>query len=347
MREKFASSDTVITLLEKSPEESDVSLEEMAYKKGKHLLSELQGKFYEKYVLGPGGLENNRPKIVVNPEDSGDLEREKLQDIQRVEALKETLAEKFGEKEKEEELKNYLYSKISEALFIGLMNEWFKGNIEAYPASEYDDLENGVDVILKINGENPVVVAVDFTNSNNANWIARKFNNIAEEIEKGKMANIKYGKFAAFSGEVCRIIIGLEQKNMLELMGLKIHADDNIGLDKKNLASHWSKMAFVIMGIKIPDFWSNYVEEEIKKGNKISEGVLRHIETQYQGAAENILALYRNKIYPQLKLDYEKTPEYKKTKAPFPSEKALIEMWTEKISHTDTVFRSLLAIHSN
>lgn len=65
---------------------------------------------------------------------------------------------------------------------------WFGPDATTICVSEYDDIKNGVDFVIKFS--DGVMIAVDVTASGRG--LNKKFGRIEEEINSGKLANLKY-----------------------------------------------------------------------------------------------------------------------------------------------------------
>lgn len=102
---------------------------------------------------------------------------------------------------------------------------WLGPDTEVTPASEYDDLFNGVDIIVRINraeGE-PVFLGIDVTSADDTSEevlerIRRKVGRIAEGLEQGKKSSVKY--YSGDSDEprgrvrLPRVVLGTDEENI-------------------------------------------------------------------------------------------------------------------------------------
>ncbi|MBX4215869.1 hypothetical protein KW797_02895 [Candidatus Parcubacteria bacterium] len=118
---------------------------------------------------------------------------------------------------------------VFEAIVLdqGERSNWFGQNAETIKTSRYDDIENGVDLIIEFS--NPLSktldhlgLAVDVTFSEMK--IGDKLQRIKKNIEKGKLAEIRYfhsEKEGVWERrEVPRVVVGLQYDQMLELAAL-------------------------------------------------------------------------------------------------------------------------------
>lgn len=123
------------------------------------------------------------------------------------------------------------------------LNDWLGPNAETISASHFDDIANGVDTIVQFQREGEhdahLGLAIDVTFSTD---IRDKFNRIMEDIERGRLTEIKY--FASPNPEkpdeyvyngglkVPRVVIGIERQTVEKL------ADLWMKKNKKELGTH-------------------------------------------------------------------------------------------------------------
>ncbi len=87
------------------------------------------------------------------------------------------------------------YAVVMEGLFIqhGELSEWFGADAYTVAAARYDDIKNGVDLVVNLPGEKPgerMHFAVDVTFSNTS--VPEKFAALEEAIRGGRLTDIKY-----------------------------------------------------------------------------------------------------------------------------------------------------------
>lgn len=123
------------------------------------------------------------------------------------------------------------------------LNDWLGPNAETISASHFDDIANGVDTIVQFQREGEhdahLGLAIDVTFSTD---IRNKLNRIMEDIEQGRLTEIKY--FASPNPEepdeyvyngglkVPRVVIGIEKQTVEKL------ADLWMKKNKKELGAH-------------------------------------------------------------------------------------------------------------
>ncbi|MDP3778441.1 MAG: hypothetical protein Q8R30_00135 [bacterium] len=123
------------------------------------------------------------------------------------------------------------------------LNDWLGPNAETMSASRFDDIANGVDTIVRFQREGEsdshLGLAIDVTFSTD---IRGKLNRIMEDIERGKLTEVKY--FGSPSPEdpdeyvyngglkVPRVVIGIEKHTVEKLAELWLNKN------KKELGAH-------------------------------------------------------------------------------------------------------------
>jgi len=139
------------------------------------------------------------------------------------------------------------FSRIFEAIIYdqGELANWFGENGATIKSSRFDDIKNGVDLIVEFSGDEEetshLALAVDVTFSDN---IQKKLDNIKREIEHGKLTNIKYFQSdkLGFKGEkrdIPKTVVGADVKTLNKVMDLWVNEDE------KRLAEH--PIQFIIL----------------------------------------------------------------------------------------------------
>jgi len=105
-------------------------------------------------------------------------------------------------------------------------SDWLGPHAHTIKTSEYDDIANGVDLVVEFDepekSKKHLALGVDATfGSQN---LEKKFLRIKEEIDSGKLANIKYfrsqdGSFMGQLSKVPRVVTGVDQEHLLDLAG--------------------------------------------------------------------------------------------------------------------------------
>lgn len=123
------------------------------------------------------------------------------------------------------------------------LSDWLGPNAETITSSHYDDIANGVDSIVKLRhegeGDTHLGLAIDVTFSTD---IRDKLNKIMQDIENGKLTEIKYSPLSdsedaheyAYKGnsKMPRVVVGIEKQVAEKL------ADLWIKKNKKELGQH-------------------------------------------------------------------------------------------------------------
>ncbi len=154
----------------------------------------------------------------INPHDFIDLygEENVARDIQKIESLKA----KF----EHDEIKRV--AEVFEAMVYQHteLSDWLGPNAETIRPSEYDDIVNGIDLIVEFNNEDftkHLALGVDVTFGSQT--IGKKMERIKAEITSDELATVKYFESHGFKGslkQVPRVVIGLEKDTVISLAAL-------------------------------------------------------------------------------------------------------------------------------
>lgn len=173
----------------------------------------------------------------------------------------------FEEKSSPEQKEAKKLASIFEAIVYdqGERSNWLGENATTIKSSRYDDIKNGVDIIVEFPDREKVTashlaLAVDVTFSDD---LKEKMDRIKNEIRQGKLATVKYFKsdFLNLGGEktnVPKVIVGADTNTLKEVMELWVAKKEN------SLAIH--PVQFIILE-EILDQLDNY-REYAKKFNK-------------------------------------------------------------------------------
>lgn len=122
-------------------------------------------------------------------------------------------------------------------------SEWMGGQTRTIKTTPFDDIVNGIDLILEINPdleyENPshIALGIDVTFGSEGS-LDKKFDKLKEKIKKADFPKIKYFQSGDFRGEkkdIPEIILGVSRELVGELAALYAQND---GASKKKLAVH-------------------------------------------------------------------------------------------------------------
>jgi len=137
-------------------------------------------------------------------------------------------------------------SEALEAIVVyqGELNNWFGPNSLITKTSEYDDLLNGVDLVLEFDLEDPsslglekkihrIALAVDVTSSKDSDVVAKKIDSCFEKVMGKENCRVKYfaSQVEDFKGElnqVIPVVIGLETRKvdlLIKSVGFLIRLD--------------------------------------------------------------------------------------------------------------------------
>lgn len=126
-------------------------------------------------------------------------------------------------------------AKVLEAIMLaGELHNWFGNTTEVIKSSRFDDIFGGTDLILELEEVlhrrfSQLSIAVDVTFSSRQQ--EKKFARIKEEIDRGKLATIKYfySEKEHFRGErsnIPRVVIGIEYNRVIELAALWLRKEN-------------------------------------------------------------------------------------------------------------------------
>jgi hypothetical protein len=159
-----------------------------------------------------------------------------LYGAEAVERDKKYIAEKeklFAQSSYREQAENHQLARIFETIFHdhAELSEWLGANAMTIKCSRYDDICNGIDTIAEFQeGESSAShlgLAIDVTT---AQGLIKKFDRIRDEIDRGKLAKVKYfvSKNMNIRGELSnipRVVIGADRSTVKELGELYLDKD--------------------------------------------------------------------------------------------------------------------------
>ena len=193
--------------------------------------------------------------------------------------------ERNSEKDNSSKLATIFESVIHEH---GELSDWFGPSAFTIKTSRYDDIKNGVDEIVEFIEENKkfshLALGVDVTI---ANETYSKFKKIIDEINQGKLAEIKYFKSdeLGIRGElknVPRVIISVEGKTVRELGGMWLEGKN------KELSEHFIQYQILEEILLQSKFFSLYAEKKNQiKIKDTYEHLNKIIENIYQQKIQN------------------------------------------------------------
>ena len=143
-----------------------------------------------------------------------------LNSVERDLAYLADLEKKFGEETDPVLIESKKLADILEYFiyFHGEQSSWLGDEAETIAPSRFDDVINGVDVLVDLGEEDslPQVagLGIDATTSPNPDLLFGKITRIREEIQSGKMAEVKYFEDDNFKGSlknIPKIVISADQ----------------------------------------------------------------------------------------------------------------------------------------
>ena len=152
----------------------------------------------------------------------------------------EKLKEKFASRMDKNSLECKQYAEVMEGILANCINSinsennekslgWLGEEVSAMNTTDYDDLENGIDIVTEMTKEGGykkhLGLAMDATFSNK---ISDKFRGIKGEIVRGELAELKYFKSGNFKGSLSQIphvVIGVSLGKIKELGKMWVNGD--------------------------------------------------------------------------------------------------------------------------
>jgi len=152
----------------------------------------------------------------------------------------EKLKEKFAARMDKNSLECKQYAEVMEGILANCINSinsensekslgWLGEEVSAMNTTDYDDLENGIDIVTEMTKEGGykkhLGLAMDATFSNK---ISDKFRGIKGEIVRGELAELKYFKSGNFKGSLSQIphvVIGVSLGKIKELGKMWVNGD--------------------------------------------------------------------------------------------------------------------------
>ncbi len=172
------------------------------------------------------------------------------------------------------------------------LSDWLGPNASTIRTSEYDDIKNGVDMIVEFDEQTSphhLAFAVDITFGSQT--MLKKFDRIQSEIDADRLAQVKYYESHGFKGslkQVPRIVIGIEKDRVIELAALWMRNKN------RELGEHFVKdIIFKEISLQINAFYLY-----AKKHNKLD--AMR----SYQRALDTIKILETHRQAAQFPDDY-------------------------------------------
>ncbi len=230
--------------------------------------------------------ESNNPVFLDKIQAEWNKLKPKLRNFSDVYPTKEIMADS----DEIENLKDKFVSRgetaiVGEAVIMeGIyQSEWIAEGIEVLPTSEYDDIKNGIDFVLRLNdNEQSLYLGVDVTTSTDYSVISAKRGSILDFLRKGELGHLKY-----FEDQATDI------KGIIELPKIAIVLNPDAAV----------KMQDLMLKIKEHKELSQAEESEL---NKVKESVESEVVDQLQKIIKNIEMLAKQSKYKKDKyIDFQ------------------------------------------
>lgn len=190
-------------------------------------------------------------------------------------------------KNSESEKENLKYAIVLEGIVLDQIttNGWLGEHARARKTSRYDDIKNGIDIIVEFKKEDifshHVGLAIDAT-FGNPTLIQKKIQSVLDGIKNGELAKLKYFETENYKGvlnNIPRVIIGVDRRHVSELASL--WNDDE---RQKELKKHPSQRIFLREAIRQLDFFAEFAikegKEELAPIFKQNAQILRSISSE-------------------------------------------------------------------
>lgn len=227
-------------------------------------------------------------------------EAEIQKDLEYVKNMEESWANSNSQNEK--------YNKEIASLLEGVIadqaesNQWLGENCEIIPASNYDDIKNGVDVIsvFRMDEERKeyLGLGIDVTFAANNKVLLDKLNNIKEGIKRGKLATLKYFQDPD-TGEhkklpIPKIIIGTRLSSAEKLITLWGGKDEH---KNQKLAEDPMQSKIILESLFQLRYFYDYAQELAQESlNKIERESYENISAEYGRLYNLFYDLYESKV---------------------------------------------------
>ncbi len=156
-----------------------------------------------------------------------------LYDVARDEKKVATFKQRFAQDldrmrpaERQASIEAKMMADVFEGLvYSGIKEKWFGDKVIAVRTAPFDDILNGVDLVIEIGnaagGKQHVALAIDV--SFGVKSVPNKFRGILEKIDENKPTEVKYFQTKGFKGmltNVPRTVVGVERDAVEKLAGL-------------------------------------------------------------------------------------------------------------------------------
>ncbi|MGB9681210.1 MAG: hypothetical protein ACPLXL_01555 [Minisyncoccia bacterium] len=220
--------------------------------------------------------ESNNPLFLEKIQSEWNKLKPKMKDFSDIYPVEEITADSNAlEKIKEDfELKTEMGIVGEGVAMEGIYElEWVAPDIEVLPTSEYDDIKNGIDFVLRLYDKKakPLYLGIDVTTSELA--IKEKRQNILNFLRRGQLAHLKY-----FADPACGI------KGKIDLPKIAIVLNPERTLTAQNLLLKRKER-------------QELSEKEKIELNKYKEEVEKEITNQLQENIQNIKELIKKTKY--------------------------------------------------
>lgn len=198
-------------------------------------------------------------------------ENEILADLEEIRRIEETFHNTEEEKHKTE------LSSLLEAVLADQIesNNWLGENTEIVPASRYDDIKNGVDIISiyrEEDSEDYLGLGVDVAFANDHKNIISKLDNIKFSLKNAHIPNLKYFEDPN-TGEhkkllIPKVIVGTRQSSAEKL--LKTWGGESVDRNKK-LANDPMQSKIILESMYQIEYFKNYVDSLAKRETDLNK----------------------------------------------------------------------------
>lgn len=216
-------------------------------------------------------------------------------DQEYVQKKEKEFSEKILNPEDEKKIK---LAKIFEAIIyqMGELGNWFGESGMIIKSTRYDDIKNGVDLIIEFpkeeDGEEPyLALAVDVTFSSYED-LYKKLERIKDGIERGELAKIEYfksehTKFKGGINDIPKTVIGTDTKILYEVMDLWVNEKE------RELEEH--PIQFMILDqimmqlVKFKEYAESVKKPEIAKKYNKAIKIMERVLDEKQDLREEVL----------------------------------------------------------
>ncbi|MDO8494975.1 MAG: hypothetical protein Q7S32_00415 [bacterium] len=174
--------------------------------------------------------------------------------------------------------------KILEALIFvqSELNNWFGDNAFTVKTSTYDDIANGVDLVIELvdhDGVSRLALAIDVASTEDEEYLTGKLLKIKKEVEEGRLSTVKYFQSEAQEDfkepllHIPRVVLAADTKTYQSLLELSVENK------REELATHQVQRQFLeeigLQLARLIPFSSGEASKKLTTALTLIQGILK------------------------------------------------------------------------